>query len=168
MADAFLERFREAAKAQRKQRKSDELIEFIQKHWRAFARSKAYMEEVVDELVNRGELTVTSLLNALEIDQSVLVKRAPMTNTTELLLNPLKSPLYKTFVQLAEARKPHATTVLFVAGDHTVVLTNDEPSPTEQGQVSRYVQQSNTDRIHILQWADAVKRLPLLFNHNED
>lgn len=140
MADALLAAFTEDVRRAARQRKSDDIIAFIKKNWRLFCATKTEMEQIVEELEGRGELTVTSLADALCIPEAVMFKKVKVVDTAELILRPRTSSLYKLFQKTLEQRAPSRLLCLFVvAGDHTLALSNLRVAKAPPGKVNLFI-----------------------------
>ena len=174
MADALLEAFFSNAKEERRERKNDELIDFVRTHPALFHSSARQMSLLCEELRQRGELTLPALCEALGLSDMLLFRRAKLVEAAGLMMNPLKSPLYKKFLKAVQDRRAESgkdydpeLVVVVVAGARSLVITNLIPRrvpglvhlsvPAEEGH----------EDVHIFPVADAAARLPRIFKQEE-
>lgn len=120
--------FRAGLRREARQRKSDDLVEFMRSEWRLFAPSRKAMDSLCEELAQRDDLSVDALCEALKVPEYVLFRKVKVAETARTLLRFATSESYKAFNREREkARADHRAPGLclfLVAGDHTLVLTN--------------------------------------------
>lgn len=155
----MLDAFRAGLRKAKAQRKSDDILMFMRKHWSLFCGSSRQMQLICEELEQRGELDPTNLGDALGLPENVLMKKVKAVNTAELLLNPAKHQLLKLFKETCKGE----LVLIAVAGEHSVVLTNMQPEEVP-GLVHIYVKgEGEGDTVHIFRAEDAGRRLPSIF-----
>jgi len=160
MPTDILDMFRTGLKQAKKERKSDDILAFMRKHWKLFCSTSTQMQLLCEELEGRGELDPTGLADALGLPEYVVMKKVKVVDTASLMLRPQKHALMKLF---KETSKGAPLVLMAVAGDHSVILTN---VPTEEvpGLVHVYVKgESEGDTVQIFRAEDAGLRLPNIF-----
>ena len=168
---SFLEAFKGSLKDARKQRKSDELLDFIIGNWSLFCSSKACMDQVVEELVQYDDLSVTALAEALGIPSYVIFKKVKMVDTARVYLSRTKSPLYKLYKEQLEKRRTGITDpalcLFLVAGNHTLVMTNTDVLEL-QDSFNVHIPSQGHRTIHVFPYLEAPLKMPSVFNHKEN
>ena len=167
--DGFLEAFKQGLKEAKKQRKTDDILEFMKKNWKLFCSSKAEMDSLVDEMYQQGGGSVDRLADMLGLPETVLFKKVKLVDTADMLLNLMKSPMYKLFLGQRE-KSPHLAhglCIFFVAGDHTLVMT-DMSTERVPGLVHISIPDEDLGgSLEVFKASEAPLRLPRLFNHKE-
>ena len=93
MQDEMLALFRDGLREAKKQRKSDDILDFIKANWKLFTATRSQMQTLCEELEQRGDLSVTALAEALGLPETVLFKKVKVVDTAKLVLNFRKSEL---------------------------------------------------------------------------
>lgn len=173
MPDSLVSMFRKEIRAAEKQAKSDDILDFIKKNWKLFASSKRHVEDLCEELQQRGDLSVTALAEALGIPDCVFFKKIKVVDTAKFMLRASRSPLLALFNKTVEERSQagHATPELclfLVAGEHSLVLTNMITRRVPGGCQLLLTSESGDSDIHVFGYTDAPARLPALFGNKED
>ena len=117
-----LDMFKQGLKEARRQQKSDEIVTFIRAHWKFFCQSRASMDTLCEELEQHQDLSPTALADALGLPSCLVFKRVKVVDTAKTILHPLKSALFKLFLEQVEKRGK--VCLLAVAGEHSFVITN--------------------------------------------
>ena len=170
MPDALLDAFANDVKESIKARKSEDILEFIRKNWRLFCATRQQMDMICEELVQRGELTVSALCDALCLPDHVVFKKAKVVDTAGLVMRPRTSALFKLYKRTLEQRAPSRLLCLIVvAGEHTVAISNLRASKAAPGKVNMFItaEDEDMDDIHIIPYTDLAERYPTLFTHEE-
>lgn len=172
MTDKMLEMFRDGLREAKKQRKSDDILDFIKANWKLFTATRNQMQTLCEELEQRGDLSVTALAEALGLPDTVLFKKVKVVDTAKLVLNFRKSELVSLFNKLIETKtkpghKAPELCVFAVAGNHTMLVTNMRTKRVP-GKVELFLtaEEGNND-IHVFPFVDAPERLPVLFGNKE-
>lgn len=165
MAD-FLDAFLADVKQAAKQRRSDEILDYMRANWKYFAPSKKRFDIIWEELYRQEDLSVTSLSEALGLDERILFRRTSLQDISSLFLHPLKSTLRKKFMELVDTTPVRDACLIFVSGTRTAVLTNMD-TVEEPGLVWITIPTGNGHTAQLFRMEDAPKRLPRLFTHEE-
>lgn len=170
-SDSLVEMFRAGLKEARKQRKSDDILDFIRNNWKLFSKSRQELESVYDELEQRGDLSVTAVAEALGLPDTLLFKKVKLVDTAKLVLQFESSSLYTLFMDQVARRttgsRPAELCLVAVAGAHTMVVTN-MPTRRVAGTVQLCkVMEDGTNDVHVFSVRDAQVRMPGLFDHKE-
>lgn len=115
--------FKKGLRNASKQRKSDDIVEFMRAHWRMFCSSRNTMLLICKELEQQGDLTPGALADALGVDRMVRFKKVKMVDMAKLVINPANHPLYRKFKEL-EAVSKDGLVLVFVCGERSLVMTN--------------------------------------------
>lgn len=152
---------------QKKQQKSDEIIEFIKEHWNFFCGRRSDMKNAVDMLGSQVEHTVDALCDQLGIPSNVYFKRSPVVDVSGAILNFENSKLMELFVKCC-SMSPRGEACLFVvAGKKSIVITNMQTTFYPGALIMYFKSLGEMPDIHIFSVNDAPKRMPNLFDHQE-
>ena len=162
--------FKQGLAESKKERKTNDILEYIRSHWSLFSSSKHHMDNLVEEMEQQQSVSLDLLADMLELPKSVLFMRTTKVETAKAFLHPLRSTLYKKFqkaVELKSAGKNYDVSlcIFFVAGDSTIIMTNMD-TRTVEDKVHLFIGAKEGHRnVHIFKAADAPLRLPELFKH---
>ena len=152
-----------AYKEQRRQQRSNDIIDFIAANWKFFTPTRAAMNAIVSQLGQQVPYTVDALCDQLGLPNNVYFKRSPVADIGGTLLDFEKSKLFELF---QGCLKNHRETCLFVvAGKKSVVITNMQLHFETVKYDFRYW--DGDHEIHIFKVSEAAERLPNLFNPKE-
>lgn len=171
-ASAFLQAFKAGLKEEKKQRKSNEILDFIVEHPLLFCSSKAVMNERLEEIRQQDDYNVTALADVLGLPDYVLFKKVKVVDTAKTFLHSTKSPLFKLYIEQLDKRRKRPDTdpplcIIMVAGEHTMIISN-VGCQLVPGIVNMIVpgEGSHAD-IHMFTAKEAPLRMPKVFNHKE-
>lgn len=170
-SDGFLAAFKKGLNEARRQRKTDDILEFIRNNWRLFCSSKARMDSLFEEMHQQGGCSVDVIADMLGLPEGVLFKKVKTTDVADLFLHTKTSALFKLFQKKRDLAGPgvRGLLIFFVAGESTVVVTDMAEVRTAPGLVHLSVPSEDTGtKIEVFRAEDAPLRLPLLFDHRED
>lgn len=174
LPDNLLDAFRKGLKEARKQRKSDDILAFIRHNWHLFCKSRDLLDQLCEELEQRGDLSVTSLAQALGLPDCMYFKKAPVVDTAKLVLRLESSSVYRAFVNLVEKERERRgcshdpfVCLFVVAGAHSLVITNMRTRIVPGLAVHCMPAAEGRDDVHIFPAADAMERLPSLFRKED-
>jgi hypothetical protein len=159
---SLADQFREGLKQAVKERKSDDIVQFIRTNWKLFCSSRRRMEDVCEDLSQRDDLNPTALADALGLPDCILFKKVKVVDTAKTLLRLKSSELYKTFTGLQRVKDGQETCLLVVAGGHTLVMTNMS-TKLPPGYVDVRINDENDRCVSVFPAEDAPARLPLVF-----
>lgn len=165
--NGFFSDIQAGLKQQRAARKSDDIIEFIESHWRFFVSRRREMKEALAQLgTPQFPYTVDSLCDLLGIPDNVYFKRLKCADVGAEVLSFGTSKLLKTFEDCLAMG--HREVLLFaVAGKKSICVTNMQTSFAE-GQFICYIKRGENDRdIHLFLADQAQERLPSLLTPTE-
>lgn len=159
---SLADQFREGLRQAEKERKSDDIVQFMRTNWKLFCSSRRRMEDACEDLYQRDDLNPTALAEALRLPECVLFKKVKVVDTAKTLLRLKSSDLYKTFTGLQRVKDGQDTCLLVVAGGHTLVMTNMATS-LPPGYVDVRIKDENDRFVSVFPAEDAQARLPLVF-----
>ena len=163
--DGFMSDMRAAYQQERRQQKSNDIIQFITEHWKLFARSRSEMSAVTSQLGNQLPHTVDALCDALGLPTNVFFKRSPVKDVAAAILNFPSSQLLELFQKCKAVVKNGEACLVLVAGQKSIVITNMQTSFDNCKYDIWY--RCDDDEIHIFHIRDAAMRLPNLFTPKE-
>ena len=161
----FMADMKAAYQQERRQQKSNDIIQFITDHWKLFARSKSEMFAVTRQLGNQLPYTVDALCDALGLPTCVFFKRSPVKDVAGAILSFPGSSLLELFLKCKEVTSNKEACLVLVAGTKSIVITNMQTS-FDNCQYDIWYR-CDDDEIHIFHIKDAALRLPKLFNPEE-
>lgn len=163
----FMTAMSEAYREQRRQQKSDDIIEFIKIHWNLFCSRKDEMRNALDMLGTSVPYTVDALCDQLSIPANVFFKRSPVRDIEGALLNFPDSKFLELFTSCCRTSKNGEVCLFIIAGKKSLVLTNMQTSFNPGDVVMYFKSMGELPDIHIFKVDDAPKRMPTLFDHKE-
>jgi hypothetical protein len=162
---AFLDSIPQQAKRQSRNRKSDDIIEFIKKYWRLFCSSRYDMRNAVEQLGTTVPYSVDALCDLLGVPTNVLFKKVKVIDTSAALLDFEKSELFNQFVNLCQSFKSGEVCLFAVAGQRSLIITNMQTDYVEGRMHLLFKSMGNLPDIHVFRPEDAPLRIPTLFDH---
>ena len=155
-----------AYKQQKRQQKSDDIIDFISTNWRLFVPCRADMVAVTSQLGSQLPYSVDALCDALAIPTNVYFKRSPVSDIGGTLLNFEQSKLFDLFQKCKQASSNREACLFIVAGQKSICITNMQ-THFETCKYDFWYRDSDNE-IHIFKAIEAQTRLPNLFNPREN
>lgn len=164
--NSFLSDIGTAYKQVKREQKSNDIIEFIEEHWKLFVPRRSAMVAAKEQLGQQTTYSVDSFCDLLGIPTNVYFKRSPVIDIGGALLDFGKSKLLELFKKCVEAQPSHEAVLFVVAGKKSLCITNMQTHFETTNYDFRYW--DDTIEIHVFKAADAPLRLPNLFNPKED
>ncbi len=166
--DAFKAKLMQEAITVRKQRKSDDIIDFIIDNWKWFVRRKGDMIEIKNNISISSSYSVDALCDALNIPDNVFFKRSPVVDIGGALLNFPASKFMELFISCCEKSSNSEATLFIVAGKKSICITNMQTTFDDDIDMILYFRtKGDLPDIHIFKTGDLLKRLPDLFEKQE-
>ena len=162
---AFMGDMKAAYQEQKRQQKSNDIIQFIQDNWKLFTRTRSEMSGVVSQLGNQLPYTVDALCDALGVPNNVFFKRSPVKDVADAIINFPTSPLLDLFMKCKAVSRNGEACLVLVAGRKSIVITNMQTS-FDVAQYDIWFR-NDEDELHIFKVSDANFRLPNIFNPKE-
>lgn len=163
--DSFMADMKAAYQQEKRQQKSNDIIQFIVDHWKLFARSRSEMSAVTRQLGNQLPYTVDALCDALGLPTYLFFKRSPVKDVAGAILSVPGSSLLELFLKCKAVTSNGEACLVLVAGAKSIVITNMQTN-FDNCQYDIWYR-CNDDEIHIFHIKDAALRLPKLFNPGE-
>ncbi len=162
---AFLAAIPTQAKRQRRDQKSNDIIDFIDKHWMLFCSSRQEYRQLKSQLGDVVPYTVDALCDLLGVPDNVLFKKVKIFDTSVALLDFEKSALFKQFVECCGTIRSGEVCLIAVAGERSLIITNMQTNFVEGRMHLLFKSMGNLADIHIFRPQDAPLRIPTLFDH---
>lgn len=162
----FMSDMKAAYQQERRQQKSNDIIQFITANWKLFARSRSEMSAVTQQLGNQLPYTVDALCDALGLPNCLFFKRSPVKDVAGAILNFPGSQLLELFMKCKAVTSNGEACLVLVAGTKSIVITNMQTT-FDNCQYDIWFR-NGEDEIHIFHIRDAQIRLPKLFNPREN
>lgn len=160
---AFIKGIKSQYAVQAKQKKSDDIIQFIEANWKMFVPIRRMMTDTIMRLGRDVSYSVDSLCDLLGIPNNVYFKRTPVADIGGAILDFETSKLLELF---NECRKHHDEVCLVVvAGKKSICITNMQTAFDLCKYDIKY--KAEDVEIHIFKAKDMPIRLPKLFNLSE-
>ena len=122
--EAFMGAIAKSMRNQRREQKSDDIIEFLKTHWQWFFASKHEMTELVDNMGRQFPATVDAFCDQLGVPDNVWFKRAPAVDIRQLYVKFDKSRAKRLFVDCVEKSSNKEACLFLVAGQSSMCITN--------------------------------------------
>lgn len=164
--DTMLQTFKSELAAAKKQRKTDDILDFMRSNWRLFCPSRSQLEIIWEELEQQGNLNPTVLADALGVPDCVMFKKLKVVETAKAILKLPKSQLYKTFQSTKQKLNGRGLCLIAVAGEHTLVVT-DLHTERVPGLVHMEYITEEGDTINVFPADDAPSRMPTIFKRED-
>lgn len=169
MSDALLEAFTTGRAERVKERKSQEVVDFLRANWKLFIATRSAMSMLCEELEQRGELNPDTLGDALGLPRNVYFRRTKMLEAGKFWMRPQSSAVMKSMYKLLEKNltpkgRQNDVYLFLASGARSLLLSNAEPMGGD-GIIMAITENDNT--IYAMPAEDASKRYPGMFGRNE-
>ena len=166
--DAFMSAIATAMRRQKREQKSDDIIEFLKAHWDWFFYRRSSMLQLMDGMGNQFPATVDAFCDQLGIPENVWFKRTPINDIKQLYLTFETSRAKKLFIDCVNKSRNHEACLFLVTGKSSMCITNMQTT-FPPGRLICY-QKSTGDLpdIHIFKANEVPLRLPNLFTKTGD
>lgn len=146
------------------EQKSNDIIDWIVKHWPLFTATKQEMQDNYRQLGAQYPYTVDGLCDLLGLDNNIFFKKVKVVDTAVAFIRFERCPLFKLFTQCREAMKGKPVCLFAIAGESSLVIT-DMNTNYVNGLCHLFYRDQLGNDINIFKAEDAPQRLPGLFSH---
>ena len=152
---------------QKRQQRSDDIIDFITDHWYLFASSRAVVRDIKNRMGRDFPYTVDSLCDQLSIPANIFFKRCTAMELRGLFINFMTSKLRTVFIQCAKQSPDGEVCLFLVAGKSSLCVTNMQTSFEPGMMITYYKSTGELPDIHMFRVEDLPRRLPRLIPDKE-
>ena len=148
-----------SSRARSKATKSEELFWFVAKHLNLFCDNVKEAKAYVDMLVNKGDMSVDSIADMLNIPEYVFFKKYSALDIRKMLVNFQKSAVWDDFMNGVDKTKNGQIVLFMVSGESSYVATNMQTDYVEGRMHLFFKSIGELPDIHIFHYKDAPLRM---------
>ena len=166
--DAFMDALSSAMRRQKREQKSDDIIEFLKAHWNWFFHRRRDMLQLLDGMGSQFPATVDAVCDQLGVPENVWFKRTPINEIKQLYLNFETSKARKLFINCVEKSRNHEACLFLVTGQSSMCITNMQTTFPPGRLICYHKSTGALPDIHLFKANELPIRLPNLFKRGED
>ena len=161
--EAFFSAITKAMSQQKREQKSDDIIDFLKNHWNWFFYRRRDMLELVEQMGSQFPATVDAFCDQLGVPDNVWFRRSVAADLRQLFATFDASKAKQIFMTCVEKSQNGEACLFLIAGKSSLCVTNMQTQFEPGRMICYYKSTGELPDIHVFKADELPIRLPNLF-----